>query len=257
MELLTVYVPWIGSVLAECVLIGIMFHRGMVRRFPWFFASVVYDVLRQGTIAAIVFFHPQNHSHFYAYWISIPIEYTFAFAVIYEVFRKAFQPELSSSTTALRVFISANVVLLLVAAAFVFTGELPFSNFAWLMLILDRSAEFMRCGMLLFLWAFAAKLKITWRDHLWGIILGLGLYSAVGLITAAVDVATGRMCSYWLAPIPHFAYLLATIIWPIYLWKPEPAHEPLTLEQINVYRELLAFVRDASLQMRRALRDDS
>lgn len=89
-----------------------------------------------------------------------------------------------------------------------------------------------------------------------GIVLGFGLYSAAGLITAAADVVTGRMCSHWLAPIPHYAYFAATILWPIYLWKAEPARESLTAEKINLYRELLAFARNAELQMRKALRDD-
>src|SRR5579863_4242347 len=124
------------------------------------------------------------------------------------------------------------------------------------MLVLDRSAEFLRCGMLLFLWAFAGKLRLTWWHHLCGIAFGLGMYSAIGLITAAVDVATGKMCGHWLTPIPHFAYFLATVIWGIYFLKPEPARESLTLERVNFFRESLAFVRNATLEMRRVLHDD-
>lgn len=255
MELFRIYIPWIGSLLAESVLLWVMVHRSMVRRFPWFFTAIAYDLARAVpfVIAAAL---PHNATYFYSYWLSIPAEYTLAFAVIYEVFRHAFQSEVKFSPKILRVFIGLNLFLVGLAAVFVFTGEIRIDRFAGLMLMLDRSAEFTRCSMLLFLWAFAARLKIGWRHHLWGIVFGLGLYSAAGLITAAVDVATGRMCSHWLTPIPHYAYLAAAILWPAYLWKQEPAREPLTLEKVNLYRELLAFARNAEIQMRRALRDD-
>lgn len=236
-------------------LLGVMLRSRLFRRFPWFFASIAYDVLRQ-MLAAGALAWPGTHAHFYAYWISMPLEYTFAFAVIYEVFRNAFQAEIKFSPKSIRLFVGLNVLLLAVSAALIFSRELPITNFAGLMLMLDRSAELLRCGMLLFLWVFAGTLRITWRHHLWGITFGLGMYSAIGLITAAVDVATGKMCSHWLTPIPHFAYFFATVVWGIYFLKPEPARESLTLERINFYREWLAFVRNATLEMRRAIHDD-
>lgn len=114
-----------------------------------------------------------------------------------------------------------NAILLTFSAALIFTHESMVTDFAASMLLLDRSAEFLRCGMLVFLWIVAGLLGITQHHHLWGIIFGFGLYSATGLTTAIVDVATNKMCSHWLTPIPHFAYLAATIIWAIYMLKPE------------------------------------
>jgi hypothetical protein len=84
------------------------------------------------------------------------------------------------------------------------------------------------------------------------------MYSATGLITAAVDVATGRFCSHWLAPLPHFAYLLATIIWLVYLYREEPEREPLTREEIDLYRNVLGTVAKAVTEIRkRVLHDDN
>lgn len=255
MRLFAIYVPWIGSVLAELFLVGTMLRCRLFQRFPWFFVSVGYDLVRQA-LAATALAWPHSHAHFYVYWISMPLEYTLAFAVIYEVFRQAFQKEVRFFPRGIHLFAGLNVLLLLVSAALIFSPELPITHFAGLMLMLDRSAEFLRCGMLLFLWAFAGKLRLTWWHHLCGIALGLGMYSAIGLITAAVDVATGKMCSHWLTPIPHFAYFAATIIWAVYLFKPEPARDSLSLERIKFHRDSLAFVRNATLEMRSVLRDD-
>lgn len=255
MHLFVIYVPWIGSVLAELFLLGVMFRNRLFRRFPWFFTSIAYDIVRQA-LSAIALAWPHVHAHFYVYWISMPLEYTFAFAVICEVFRRAFQTRIQFSPESIRIFVGLNVLLLIASAALIFSGELPITGFAGLMLMLDRSAEFLRCGMLLFLWIFASELRLTWWHQLWGIAFGLGMYSAIGLITAAVDVATGKMCSHWLTPIPHFAYFFATVVWGIYFLKPEPARESLTVERINFVREWLDFVRNATLEMKRVLHDD-
>lgn len=256
MRLLAMYVPWVGSVLAELFLLRVMLRRKLFQRFPRFFISIIYDVSRQALLLGITAAHLRNYTYFYAYWLSTPVEYTLALAVVYEVYRNAFHAEIEFSQISIRIFVGLNILLLIASAALIFSGELPITGFAGLMLMLDRSAEFLRCGMLLFLWIFASELRLTWWHQLWGIAFGLGMYSAIGLITAAVDVATGKMCSHWLTPIPHFAYFFATVVWGIYFLKPEPARESLTVERINFVREWLDFVRNATLEMKRVLHDD-
>ena len=38
------YIPWIGSTIAECLVVGIMLRRNLVREFPVFFSSIVFDL---------------------------------------------------------------------------------------------------------------------------------------------------------------------------------------------------------------------
>lgn len=255
MHAATIYIPWVGSVIAELLIVGMMIREGLQRRFPYFLGAIAYDALRQIVVAFIFFAFP--NAHYYAYWASIPVEYLLSFAVIYEVFRHAFEPNIKFSPgtiarfTILVVAVAGFAVALLLKNPTVFTGQL-----APLILVLDRSAEIIRCGMLLLLVAFAAKLKITWKHYTFGIAFGLGLYSAAGLITAAVDVATNRMCSSWLTPIPHFAYLAATILWAVYFLRKEPALDPLTPERLEFMKDLLALARAAEHEIRRALNDD-
>lgn len=252
------YIPWLGSLIAEAVLIGIMLHRKLAPRFPFFFISILFDVARGVILPAIGFANPKTYAYFYAYWLLVPLEYSFSFAVIYEIFRHTFKADIKFAPRTIRRFAVLNLLLVVVAAALVFNPAAHIENLASPILVVDRSVEFLRCALLVLIWAFAAKLKITWRHHLWGITFGLGMYSATGLITAAVDVATNRMCSHWLTPLPHFAYLLATIIWPIYLYREEPEREPLTREEIDLYRNVLGTVAKAVTEIRkRVLHDDN
>jgi hypothetical protein len=143
------------------------------------------------------------------------------------------------------------VALALVGLAvfFVLYPDIPTNNFSGLVLTLNRSMDLLRCGMLLFLWLFASKLVISWRHHVSGIVVGLGIYSAMGLFVAAIHGTTGTVSGDWLARIPHFGYFAATIIWVVYLWRPEPAHGPLTLQELSLARHLVQRYRQMLAQL--------
>jgi hypothetical protein len=249
----TQYIPWMGSVLVEVGLLAIMLRRKLVRRFPFFFASIAYDVCRQ--IVLFVIMAKFAAAYFAAYWLLMPAEYTLAFAVIYEAFRSAFKTDIRFSPNILKVFGIATALLVLIAAAFVLHPGVPIRSFSILILVLDRSTELLRCALLLFLWVFSAKLGITWRHHVWGIVFGLALYAGVSLITAIMDVVLGKTCGYWLVPIPHFAYLAATLIWTFFLLKKEPVTEPLTLEELQGHLNFIAFLHSVLMEVRRLMRD--
>lgn len=246
-------IPWLGSVLAEIVLLVIMLRKRLASRFPFFFASIAYDVVRQAVLFVIFTKFPA--AYFAAYWLSFPAEYTLAYAVIYEAFRHAFKADIRFCPNTLKVFGIGTAVLILICAWFVFRPGVPLTNLNILILVLDRSSELLCCSLLLFLWVYASKLGISWRHHVWGIAFGLGIYAAIGLIVATVDVAIGQMCGHWLVPIPHYTYFAATIIWPVYLLRDEPARGPLTLQELNIFRDFITLAQRATTQIRRSIRE--
>lgn len=225
------YIPWIGSTIAECLIVGIMVRRNLVRRLPVFFSSVVFDLLRE--MAFPVVDHYSALAYGYCFWISIPVEYVIAFGVMWEAFRYALGADAKIPAKALRFFVLACIVLVGLAAFLVLYPDIPTSDLKGLVLTLQRSIDLLRCGMLLFLWIFAARLGITWQHHVWGIVCGLGIYSAGGLIVAAIHAITGTVSGDGLGLIRQFSYFVATIIWAVYLSRPEPERAPLTLKEIS------------------------
>jgi len=225
------YIPWIGSTLAECMVVGVMLRRNLVRGFPVFFTSIAFDFLREMAFPAVA--HYSAHAYEYCYWISLPVEYVIAFGVMWEAFRYAFGTDAQIPPKALRPFLLATAVLMGLAAFLILYPDISTSNLKGLVLTLQRSISLLRCGMLLFLWIFAARLGITWRHHVWGIVCGLGIYAAVSLIVVAIHAITGISSGDWLARLPQFSYFAATIIWTVYLWRPEPERAPLTLQELS------------------------
>jgi hypothetical protein len=247
------YIPWIGSTIAECIVVGIMLRRGLVRRFPIFFSSIVFDLLREMILPAVDYYSALAYG--YGYWLSIPVEDILGFAVMMEACRYSLVDDPKVPAKTLWLLAVAAIALVSLALFFVLHPDIPTSNLSGLVLTLNRSVDLLRCGMLLFLLVFATRLGLGWRHHVWGIVFGLGFYSVTGLIVAAIHATTGIMGSDWLARLPHFGYLAATITWTVYLWRPEPARGPLTVEELSLINHLTDRYRKILVQIRRLFLD--
>lgn len=247
------YIPWIGSVIAEVFVVAIMLKRSLFRRFPVFFVSLAYDLMRQSALAAIA--NAGVRAYGIASWLTLPIEYVIAFGVMLEAFRYSLGADPKIPPKTLRAMAVVAVLLVALATFLLLRPDIPISNLRGLILTLDRSIGLLRCGVLLFIWVFARKLGISWKHHTWGIVFGLGIYSGVSLIVVAIHATTGNLCGDWLARLIPFSYLAATIIWAVYLWRPEPQRGPLTLEQISFFSNSIAGYRKILAELWRSFRD--
>ena len=138
------YIPWIGSTLAECLIVGVMLRRDLVRRFPIFFCSIVFDLLREMAFPAVAYY--SAHAYEYCYWLSIPVEYILAFGVMWEAFRYSLGDDAKISPKALQLFLLAVIGLMGLAAVLFFHPDVSSSNVNGLVLTLDRSIDLLRCG---------------------------------------------------------------------------------------------------------------
>ena len=247
------YIPWIGSVIGEVLVVVILLKQKLFRRFPLFSAAVVFDLAREIILPGLGY---GTKRYAYSYWISIPIEYVIAFGVMLEAFRYSLGADPRIPTKTLRIMAVVALLLVAIATFLLLRPDIPAIGLRGLILALDRSIGLLRCGVLLFIWAFARHLGISWRHHVWGIIFGLGLYAGIGLIAAAVHALTGNLCGDWPARATHYSYFAATIIWAVYLWRPEPERGPLTLERIEFFNNSVATYRKILAQLWRSFLDD-
>jgi len=244
------YIPWLGSIVVESILLVIIFRKKIHKRFPVFTAYVIYDLLREIVVPAIAFVKP--HSYFYLYWLSIPGEDMLTLLIVMEIFAYVFRLHIKHSRVTIRSFVLLAIVLLGCSIALAVFPDAQVNTST--ILVLDRSVQLLVCGLLLFMWAFSRNLGLSWRHHVWGIVFGLAVYSSVTLAVLAIHAATGKLCPSWITPLPHFAYLGATLIWTGYLLRTEPEREPLTPEQMNAYRNLILAYQTIVSDLRKAIR---
>jgi hypothetical protein len=135
----------------------------------------------------------------------------------------------------------------LVLAAVVSAAYAPRDNAHWLISgahLLEQTIYVIECGLLLFIFVFAAHFRLTWKTAPFGIALGLSISACVHLGTWAVIANGGLLDTRYLLDFLNMAtYHVCVLIWFYYLLIPhrstaKPA-TPLPKHNLEVWnREL-------------------
>lgn len=99
------YIPWLGSLALELFLVFFILRQGIQKRFPVFFSYIIFDILRAIILPAILYATPATYTYFYAYWLSVPLEYTITFLIILEVFAYIFRAHIAQGSGTIRAFV--------------------------------------------------------------------------------------------------------------------------------------------------------
>ena len=176
---------WIAHPILELSLAGIMFWRRLHRTFPVFFAYVVFQVLNFLVLFPI-YRSGAIMPYFYAYWISAAISLTIGFKVIHEIFLDVFRPYHTLKDLGTVLFKWAALVMLMVAVVVTAASPGGTDTLAQAVIIGQRCVRVIQCGLILFLLVFSKYLGVSWRQHSFGIALGLGGYATVDLVGLAL-----------------------------------------------------------------------
>lgn len=211
MEILQL-VSWVLSPLGQVITAVIMIRRNLVHEVPWFFAYIVFQLLRFSLLFTA---HHYSYSlYFYSYWITEGMDALLVLAVINELYAHAFQPfpVLKSLSTIL--FRWATIILLaisvLVAASASGTEQ---NRFIAALLILGRSVSFVQCGLIFLLVLLNGTIGLPWRNPSRGIALGLGIASASFAVSLSLRAYSQASLDPIFSLIVTFAYDLAVVTW--------------------------------------------
>ncbi len=179
-------VQWFLALLAPLMLLATMYilnRRKLRSKFPLFFNYLAFYSVGLGIVIFAGSFL-SDRQYFYAYWIVYAITTLLAFAVLYEVFVNILKPYSALIDLGKMLFGWATAFLLLasVLTAFATTGSQGDKICAGVHL-LERSVQLMQCGLLLLFVLFEKRLGLSWRSHGMSIVMGLGLLSAVDLVS--------------------------------------------------------------------------
>jgi hypothetical protein len=212
---------------APCILLGLlallMWKRGLHREFPAFFCYALFEAAGGGIIYAVDL-SPQLSGPIYwrSYFFFSIVEVFIKFLVIGEVFTHLLRHYPSLASLA-KVLISGLGVVLVFTAT-ILAAYANHANF-WLISatrILGRSVSVVQCGLILFLFLFAAHFHLRWRSPVFGITLGFGIVASVYLAYWAL--LAGWMFgqkSYLLDFLNMATYHICVLIWFYYLLVPQ------------------------------------
>ncbi len=183
--------------LAPCVLLAslafFMWRRGLHREFPAFFCYLIFESVGGGLLYFIDI-KPSIFSDDF-YWrsyLSFLIAEVFLKSIVAgEIFTDLLRryPPLARLG---KILISGIGILLVFAATVIAAYANPTAS--WIIStirILGRSVSVVQCGLIVFLFVFAAYFHLRWERPVFGIALGFG-------ITAAVNLACWALLAGWI-----------------------------------------------------------
>ncbi len=215
---------WVGPCVLLAFLALMMWRRGLHKEFPAFFCYVIFEAAGGGILYAIDV-APSVFSDT-TYWKSsfavLVIEAFIKFVVIGEVFTH-FLSRYPSLGRLAKVLISSVGIVLIFTATIIAAYASPTAF--WLISatrILGRSVSVIQCGLILFLFLFAAHFHLKWGRSVFGIAFGFGISGSVFLAHWALmaDWLLGQK-SYLLDFLNMATYHLCVLIWCYYLLVPQ------------------------------------
>ncbi len=232
------------QVLASIVVLAIMLRRRVAVIFPALVAYLAVTTTGNLITVPLLLFHGHLHItgklsyqlYFYTFYGVQVVAFCLVVLVIYGIFSEAMRPFPGLVKIGKIVFRWVAVVSFVVSLALA-VGPQTLSKsvsaiaaFQSVQAQLEQGMHVLILCLLIFVSFSIRPLGLTFRSHLFGVVLGLGLTSMVQLVQAAWLATAGAQSMF--SPVYMFAMIgsvAATSVWGIYFALPQPERRMILL----------------------------
>ena len=220
----SMYVSWLAGPLLQITLLIFMVRHKYHATFPRFFSYILFQTLKSACLYVAYRYFQENY--FEAYWTGNALSVIFAVAVMDEILRSLFQEYGGIQSLGITIFRwSCGLLLLLAIIGALSSGEAAGDRIAAVVFAFDRSMRLMQVGLFLLLMLLCRVLKNCWRQPVFGIALGFGVFASVELILLSVVMWSGHGHATMISLLKSTAYNAVTLVWIGYL-KRQPQLVP-------------------------------
>jgi hypothetical protein len=218
---------WYYLIIVPHLLLSVVFvlllRRGLYRQFPIFFTYIVSEMVQFVVLFAMMEMPSVTGREYgLAYSFGLALSTALHLGVIYEIAAHLFRNYTGLSYFGKPLFRWVTVGLLLASLTLaVGSGAHDISRVMSIMHVLERTASILQCGLLVGVFVLSAYLALSWRSYVFGIALGLGIFSSIKLIASAIRAQTGIVYVKPLDYLTMATYHCCVLIWAFYLWAPE------------------------------------
>jgi len=210
------YLSWVAGPVLELALLACMVRRKLHLVFPRFFSYIAFQILKSGILFFTYRYYEENY--FDAYWTGNAISVILTVAVMDEILQHVFKEYGGAQNLGSVIFRWACGLLLVLAIVTAFTSqEGSADRVVAVVLTFDRSVRVMQCGLFCLLMILCRQLKNCWRQQVFGIALGFGVFASIEVILVSVAMRYGGAAGVTISMLKSFAYNAVTILWIGYL----------------------------------------
>lgn len=236
----------LGQIFVSIPTLVMMYRRKALGKFYALVAFLTVMMLSDGVFIATLFFRKElglsKQLDYRIYcatnWVSGAIEYALMLLIIYGVFRQAMKPLEGLHRVGKIIFrwvagVSVALVLGMSATAPHAAGVTYVSSITGQ---IQQGASVLTLCLLLFVCLSTRYLGLTYRSHIFGASLGLGIWATVSLVETAwysTAPAQGLYASVYV--FSAIGSLAALCVWATYFAMPEPKRQMILLPTTSPY----------------------
>jgi hypothetical protein len=231
---MVMYATWLAGPVLQITLILLMMRRKLHEVFPRFFSYIVFQIVKSAILFAVYRLYPDNY--FDAYWAGNSISVLLGILVMDEILQHLLKQYGGIQKLASVIFRWACGLLLLLAIVNAFsTQQTSADRVVSTVLALDRSVRVMQCGLCILLLVLCRFLRNCWRQPVFGIALGFGVFACIEMVLVSVVMHFGDGPAAIVSLVKSSAYNAITLLWIMYLRRQSES-----APQMDVAQELTA-----------------
>jgi hypothetical protein len=236
-KLLLEYSIFIDLLITVGVL-AVMARKRLLREFSFLAAFLAVSAIEDGSSILLLFFRKSlgisgiraYEIYFYSHWVISFVQFALLLLIIYGVFRQAMKPLEGLHRAGKIVFRWVGGVSLALSLVLALGPHTAASyTMATFSSQIQQGISILILCLLLFVCFSTRYLGLTYRSHIFGVTLGLGVFATVSLIESAWTVA-GAPTVY--SPVFVFSTLgscVALMTWGTYFALPQPERKMILL----------------------------
>jgi hypothetical protein len=215
---------WVAPNLLLFILAVVAYRRKLQSQFPLFVIFAAVTSIEQLVVyAADVIPAITPATWWFVFWSGLLLEALIKFAVVGELFGRVFGQY--PSVAKLGKFLISGIGVALVLLAALVAAYTPKTSDNWIVsdaLLLEQAIYMIACGLILFVFVFAAYFHLRWNRLAYGIAMGLGISACVHFATWAV-MANGSFSAdrTRLVFLNMATYHICVLVWFYYFFVPE------------------------------------
>jgi hypothetical protein len=200
----------------QAVLTVVMLRKKAWATFPFFTASTVCSFV---TTLVLFLLRHSPKTYFYFFWPSEALSVVFDLCVLYEVFRHLFGAYGALRHTAAKALQCVLGVLLLIALAVLATHA---SSERWkvmgtMLFGLQEAVRTVQLGVVVFLFILSRIFLVHWRQPVFGIAFGLGIFAAGEIFATSSWLGAQALPLGLLSIVRMLSFDAALITWGAYM----------------------------------------
>lgn len=216
MKTILMYASWAAGPILQITLILFMLQRKLHAVFPRFFSYIIFQIVKSGILFVVYRYSQENY--FDAYWAGNAISVLLGVVVMDEILQHLLKKYGGIQKLASVIFRWACGLLVLISIVNAFSMHQDSADrVVSAVLSFDRSERVMQCGLCILLMILCRFLRNCWRQHVFGIALGFGIFACIEMVLVSVVLYFGDGPAAIVSLIKSSAYNAVTVLWIVYL----------------------------------------